>query len=160
VNLPLDKTRLKDTFARAVTAVHTQLYRRTGGKVGAKIGPTNMGLLTTTGRKSGQPRTTPLNCVPDGDRWLLVASYGGDDRDPQWFKNLVSNPSATLQIGPDTFPVRATVATPEEKKDLWAKVVTAYKGYEGYQRKTSRDIPVVVLTRTTGSATGSAAGSS
>ena len=69
MNLPIDKTRLKDTFARGVTALHTQVYRRTGGKVGAKIGPTNMGLLTHTGRKSGQPRTTPLNCTPDGDQW-------------------------------------------------------------------------------------------
>ena len=147
MDLPVDKTKLKDTLARAVTFLHTQAYRRTGGKVGAKIGSTTMGLLTTTGRQSGQARTTPLNCTPDGDRWLLVASYGGDDRDPQWFKNLQAKPEATLQIGADTFPVRATVATPEEKKDLWPKVVGAYKGYEGYQRKTSRDIPVVILTR-------------
>jgi len=147
VDLPVDKTKLKDTLARATTFLHTQVYRRTGGKVGAKIGPTNMGLLTTTGRKSGQPRTTPLNCTPDGDRYLLVASYGGDDRDPQWFKNLQANPEASLQIGPETFPVRATVATPEERTVLWPKVVAAYKGYEGYQRKTSREIPVVILTR-------------
>jgi deazaflavin-dependent oxidoreductase (nitroreductase family) len=148
VDLPLDKVKLKDTLARAVTFLHKEAYRRTGGKLGGKIGPTTMGLLTTTGRKSGQPRTTPLNCTPDGDRWLLVASYGGDDRDPQWFRNLEANPEATLQIGAETFPVRATVATAEEKKTLWPKVVAGYKGYEGYQRKTSRDIPVVVLTRT------------
>jgi len=160
VDLPIDKVKLKDAVARAATFVHREVYRRTGGKVGAKIGATTMGLLTTIGRKSGQPRTTPLNCTPDGDRWLLVASYGGDDRDPQWFKNLQANPEATLQIGGETFPVRATVAGPEEKQALWPKVVAVYKGYEGYQRKTSRDIPVVVLTRTTGSATGSAAGSS
>ena len=152
MNLPVDRTKLKDTFARAVTALHTQVYRRTGGRVGAKIGPTNMGLLTTTGRRSGQPRTTPLNCTPDGDRYLLVASYGGDDRDPQWFKNLQTNPEATLQIGAETLAVRATVATPQEKTELWPKVVAAYKGYEGYQRKTERDIPVVILSRTAGSA--------
>ena len=150
MNLPVDKTKLKDTFAKAVTTLHTQVYRRTGGKVGAKIGPSNMGLLTTTGRKSGQPRTTPLNCTPDGDRWLLVASYGGDDRDPQWFKNLQADPESTIQVGADTVRVRATAATPEEKKTLWPKVVAAYKGYEGYQRKTTRDIPVVILTRQVG----------
>jgi F420H(2)-dependent quinone reductase len=150
---PVDTVKLKDTFTRAVTFLHKEVYRRTGGKLGAKIGPTTMGLLTTTGRKSGEPRTTPLNCTPDGDRWLLVASYGGDDRDPQWFKNLQAHPEATLQIGAETFPVRATVATPEEKKTLWPKVVAAYKGYEGYQRKTSREIPVVVLNRTAGSPT-------
>jgi len=148
VNLPpVDKAKVKDVLARAVTTLHTQVYKRTGGKVGAKVGKTTMGLLTTTGRKSGQPRTTPLNIVADGDRWLLVASYGGDDRDPQWFKNLQSNPQATIQFGGETIAVRATVASDEEKKALWPKVVDSYKGYEGYQRKTSRDIPVVVLTR-------------
>jgi len=147
MDLPVDRVTVKDTFARAVTFLHTEVYRRTGGKVGARIGSITMGLLTATGRKSGRPRTTPLNCTPDGDRWLLVASYGGDDRDPQWFKNLQATPEATLQIGAETFPVRATVATPEEKKALWPKVVASYKGYEGYQRKTSRDIPVVVLSR-------------
>lgn len=144
---PVDTAKLKDTFARAVTALHREVYKRTGGKVGGKVGPTTMGLLTTTGRKSGRPRTTPLNIMADGDRWLLVASYGGDDRDPQWFKNLQSNPEATIQLGAETIPVRATVAGEDEKKTLWPKVVGVYKGYEGYQRKTSRDIPVVILTR-------------
>jgi deazaflavin-dependent oxidoreductase (nitroreductase family) len=141
---------LKDVLARAITTVHTQVYRRTGGKLGGKVGPTTMGLLTTTGRKSGQPRTTPLNIMADGDRWLLVASYGGDDRDPQWFQNLQANPEASIQLGTETIPVRATVATPEERKDLWPKAVSIYKGYDGYQRKTSREIPVVILTRQAG----------
>jgi F420H(2)-dependent quinone reductase len=143
----IDRSKLKDVLARTVTAMHTQLYQRTGGKVGRNVGSTTMGLLTTTGRKSGQPKTTPLNIMADGERWLLVASYGGDDRDPQWFKNLQANPEATIQVGAETFPVRAAVATEEEKKVLWPKVVASYKGYEGYQRKTSRDIPVVILTR-------------
>ena len=151
MDVPVDMVKVKDTLARAVTFLHAEVYRRTGGKVGAKIGSATMGLLTTTGRKSGRARTTPLNCTPDGDRWLLVASYGGDDRDPQWFKNLEANPDATLQIGAETFPVRAAVATAEEKNALWPKVAASYKGYDGYQRKTSRDIPVVVLTRTAGS---------
>jgi deazaflavin-dependent oxidoreductase (nitroreductase family) len=150
MNLPVDRTRLKDTLFRAITAAHTQVYRRTGGKFGGKAGKTTMMLLTTTGRSSGQPRTTPLNCMPDGERYLAVASYGGDDRDPQWFKNLQANPEATIQVGADTIPVRASVATPEEKAVLWPKVVAAYKGYDGYQRKTSRDIPVVILTPISG----------
>ena len=104
-------------------------------------------LLTTTGRRSGQPRTTPLNCHPDGDRYLASASYGGDDRAPQWFQNLLANPEATIQVGSETIPVRATIATPEEKTALWPKAVAAYKGYDNYQRKTDRDIPVVILTR-------------
>jgi deazaflavin-dependent oxidoreductase (nitroreductase family) len=146
VNLPLDRTHLKDTLARTVATLHKEVYRRTGGKIGAKAGKTTMMLLTTTGRRSGQPRTTPLNCMNDGDRYLAVASYGGDDRDPQWFQNLQANPEATIQVGADTIPVRASVATPEEKTVLWPKVVAAYKGYESYQRKTDRPIPVVILT--------------
>ena len=144
---PVDRTKLKDVLARAVTALHTQAYQRTGGRVGGKVGKTTMGLLTTTGRKSGQLRTTPLNIMADDDRWLLVASYGGDDRDPQWFKNLEANAEATIQLGAETIPVRARVASEEEKRALWPRVVSSYKGYEGYQRKTSRDIPVVILTR-------------
>lgn len=143
---------LKDVLARAITTVHKEVYRRTGGKLGGKVGATTMGLLTTTGRRSGEPRTTPLNVMADGDRFLLVASYGGDDRDPQWFKNLQANPEATVQLGAESFPVRASVASEEEKKSLWPKVVAAYKGYAGYQRKTARDIPVVILTRVAGSA--------
>jgi deazaflavin-dependent oxidoreductase (nitroreductase family) len=161
VNLPVDRTKLKDTLARAVAGLHKEVYRRTGGKFGAQVGKTKLMLLTTTGRRSGQPRTTPLNCMTDGDprgsggvplRYLAVASYGGDDRDPQWFKNLQANPEATIQIGADTIPVRATVATPEEKVVLWPKVVAAYKGYDGYQRKTDRPIPVVILTPHAGGA--------
>jgi len=148
VNLTLPSTtQLKDAFARVVTAVHTEAYRRTGGRLGAKAGKTTMMLLTTTGRRSGQPRTTPLNCIADGDRYLAIASFGGDDRDPQWFKNLQANPEATIQLGSETIPVHARVATPEEKKTLWPKAVAAYKGYANYQRKTSRDIPVVILDR-------------
>lgn len=149
MNLPLDRARLKDIVARVVTTLHTQAYRRTGGKLGATArGVPPMLLLTTTGRRSGQPRTTPLAGIRDGDRYLLVASYGGDDRDPQWFKNLQANPEATIQVGGDTIPVRAEVASPDEKAALWPKVVAAYKGFDSYQRKTSREIPVVILTRT------------
>jgi deazaflavin-dependent oxidoreductase (nitroreductase family) len=142
----LDRDGLKDTVFRVATGLHRELYRRTGGKLGGKAGKMQMMLLTTTGRRSGQPRTTPLNCIADGDRYLGVASYGGDDRDPQWFKNLQANPEATIQVGAETIPVRASVATPEEKAVLWPKVVAAYKGYDGYQRKTERQIPVVILT--------------
>jgi deazaflavin-dependent oxidoreductase (nitroreductase family) len=150
MNLTIDRTRLKDTLFRVATALHRELYRRSDGKVAGKMFKSPLMLLTTTGRRSGQPRVTPLMCVRDGDRFLAIASFGGDDRDPQWFKNLQANPEATIQLGADTIPVRATVATPEEKKALWPKAVAAYKGYDGYQRKTSRDIPVVILTPVAG----------
>jgi deazaflavin-dependent oxidoreductase (nitroreductase family) len=146
----LDRSALKDVVFRVTTGIHRELYRRTGGKIGGKAGKVPMMLLTTTGRRSGQPRTTPLMCIADGGRYLAVASYGGDDRDPQWLKNLQANPEATIQIGADTIPVRAAVATPDEKAVLWPKVVAAYKGYDGYQRKTDRSIPVVILSPISG----------
>jgi deazaflavin-dependent oxidoreductase (nitroreductase family) len=146
----IDRAAVKDAVFRVATGLHREVYRRTGGRFGANLGQTRMMLLTTTGRRSGQPRTTPLNCISDGDRYLAVASYGGDDRDPQWFKNLQANPDATIQVGGDTIPVSATVATPEEKEVLWPKVVAAYKGYDGYQRKTDRSIPVVILSPISG----------
>ena len=149
MNLAIDRSTLKDVFSRTATALHTLVYTRTGGKLGGKVGGLTMGILTTTGRRSGQPRATPLNVMADGDRWLLVASNGGDDRPPQWLQNLRANPEATLQLGTESFPVRATVTIGEEKKSLWPKVVAAYKGYDSYQRKTTRDIPVVILTRVT-----------
>ena len=147
MNLPvIDRSKLKDIFSRTATTLHTQVYRRTAGKVGGKMGGLTVGILTTIGRRSGQPRTTPLNVMADGECFLLVASNGGDDRPPQWFQNLQANPEATLQLGAESFPVRATVTTGDEKQALWPKVVAVYKGYDTYQRKTSRDIPVVILT--------------
>jgi deazaflavin-dependent oxidoreductase (nitroreductase family) len=151
MNLTVDRAAVKDALFRVATGLHTSLYRRTGGKIGGQIAgqifKSPFMLLTTTGRSSGQPRTVPLLCVQDGDRFLAIASFGGDDRHPQWFKNLQANPEATIELRGETIPVRATVATPEEKKALWPKVLTAYKGYANYQRKTERDIPVVILTR-------------
>ena len=147
MSLTLDRHAVKDALFRIGTGLHRELLRRTGGKIAGKMFKQPMMLLTTTGRRSGQPRSTPLMCIRDGDRYLAVASFGGDDRDPQWFKNLRANPDATIQLGTDTIPVRATVATGEEKNALWPKVLAAYKGYDNYQRKTERDIPVVILER-------------
>jgi F420H(2)-dependent quinone reductase len=147
MNLTLDRHAVKDALFRVATGLHMSLYRRSGGKIGGRFSKQPMMLLTTTGRRSGQPRVTPLLCIRDGDRFLAVASFGGDDRDPQWFKNLQANPEATIELEGETIAVRATVATAEEKKTLWPKVLAAYKGYDNYQRRTSRDIPVVILER-------------
>ena len=150
MNLTIDRARLKDTFSRVATTLHRELFRRTGGKVGGQMFKQPMMMLTTTGRRSGQPRVTPLLCILDGDRYLAIGSNGGDDRTPQWVRNLEVNPEATIQLRTETIPVRARVATPEEKKALWPKVIAAYKGYDNYQRKTSRDIPVLIFTRQSG----------
>jgi F420H(2)-dependent quinone reductase len=147
MNCTIDRHQVKDTLSRVATTLHTQLIRRTGGRLGGQMFKRPMALLTTTGRISGQPRVTPLLCHPDGDRYLLIGSNGGDDRTPQWVQNLMANPDASIELEGETIPVRASIATPEEKKVLWPKATAAYKGYDGYQRRTSRDIPVVILTR-------------
>jgi deazaflavin-dependent oxidoreductase (nitroreductase family) len=147
MNCTLDRHAVKDALFRVATGLHSGLYRRTGGRIAGRMFKQPMMLLTTTGRRSGEPRSTMLLCIKDGDRFLAVASFGGDDRDPQWFKNLQANPEATIEVEGETIPVRARVADPEEKQALWPKVLAAYKGYANYQRRSSRDIPVVILTR-------------
>lgn len=147
MNCTIGRHAVKDTFSRVATTLHTQVIRRTGGRLGGHMFNEPIMLLTTTGRRSGEPRVTPLLCIRDGDRYLAIGSNGGDDRTPQWVRNLQADPQASIEVEGETIPVLATIATPEEKKALWPKAVAAYKGYANYQRKTSRDIPVVILER-------------
>ena len=128
-----------------MNAVHRGLLKVSGGRFGWDLMKMPVIELTTTGRKSGQPRETILNYGVDGDRIILIASFGGDDRHPQWYRNLQANPEVSVRIGTETRRMRATTATPEEKPRLWAIMTAGYPGYDGYQRKTDRDIPVVVL---------------
>jgi deazaflavin-dependent oxidoreductase (nitroreductase family) len=139
------KHKVKDALFLGVTAVHKQLYSVSGGRIGGNLGGVQFLVLTTTGRKSGQPRTTMLNYGVDGDRLILIASFGGDDRHPQWYKNLHANPEVSVRIGDETRRMRAADATPEEKPRLWSIMTAGYPGYDGYQRRTEREIPVVVL---------------
>jgi len=126
-------------------AANRGLYRGTGGKVGGKFKGAPILLLTTQGRKSGKPRVTPLMYVRDGDALVLVASSGGSPQHPSWFLNLRDRPDVEVQIGKETERQRARVATPEERERLWPRAVEMYGGYAGYQTKTSREIPLVVL---------------
>lgn len=139
------RRKVKDALFFGVTFVHKELYRRSGGRIGGKAGSVQMLILTTTGRKSGQPRETMLNYGVDGDRLVLVASFGGDDRHPQWYRNLEANPEVTVQIGTETRRMNAANATPEERPRLWSLMTARYSGYDSYQRRTEREIPVVVL---------------
>ena len=103
--------------------------------------------VTTTGRTSGKPRTVMLTSpIRDGDTVVFVASKGGDDRDPDWYRNMVANPEFTAETVDGGGPVAlvARTAAAKEKAELWPRIVAAYKGYGGYQRKTERDIPVVL----------------
>jgi F420H(2)-dependent quinone reductase len=129
-------------FVKANSAV----YRWTGGSVGGTMRGAPILLLTTTGRKSGEERTTPLLYLADGDRLAIVASAGGAPAHPGWYHNLRANPDVRVQIGKDVRPMRAEVAAPEERADLWPKLVALYGDYATYQTRTTREIPVVVLT--------------
>jgi deazaflavin-dependent oxidoreductase (nitroreductase family) len=123
------------------------IYRRTGGRLAGKMFGVPLLLLTTTGRKSGREWTVPLMYHHDGDRLVIVASAAGQPNHPAWWLNLRAQPNATVQVGKETFPVKASEATGEERNRLWPVMVEKYKGYADYQEKTSRQIPVVVLER-------------
>ena len=127
---------------------HVERYRETGGEVGHiwKEGSTIL-LLTTTGRKSGEPRTTPLIYAQDGDAYVIVASKGGAPDHPGWYKNLRKTPEVGVQIKGETFRARARDAEGEERERLWRMMNGVWRHYDEYQTKTDREIPVVVLER-------------
>ncbi len=134
-------------FWRVAGRLHTAVFRATGGRIGgAAAGITNL-LLTTTGRRSGEPRTVPLAYIEDAGRWVVVASNGGADRPPAWWVNLRHRPAATVQIGRRTIPVVAREATDEERSRLWPRLKQVNPFYAQYEQITSRRIPVVLLER-------------
>ncbi len=129
-----------DLFGQA----HVDAYRATGGERGYDWRGTHILLLTTTGRKSGQQRTTPLIHVADGDgRWVVIASKGGAPEDPAWFDNLEADPDATIQVKADVIPVRMSVAEGPERDRLWRMMTDVWPAYDDYAAKTDRRIPVV-----------------
>lgn len=135
-------------LTRRVMALHTRLYRATGGRFGHRLPGVSAPilLLDHVGARSGARRTSPLLYIPDGDDVVIVASKGGFPKHPAWFHNLRANPDTTVQIGSERRPVHARVATPEERKRLWPKVVDAYRTYAAYQaRSRGREIPLVIL---------------
>ncbi len=127
---------------------HVERYLETDGEDGYywRKGTTTL-LLFTKGRKSGQSRIHALIFRPWGDAYLVVASKGGADEPPAWFRNLEAAPDVEVQIKGDRFRARARVATAEEKPAMWAEMVSVWPDYENYQTRTSREIPVVVLER-------------
>jgi deazaflavin-dependent oxidoreductase (nitroreductase family) len=136
-----------DLTLKSMNAIHRAVQLVTFGKVGWKAGSMPVVELTTTGRKSGQPRTVLLTSpVQEGDTYVVVASRGGDDQHPAWFLNLRDNPSVEVATG--TGPKRAMtarVADADERARLWPKVTAEYKNYASYQTKTTREIPLVFL---------------
>lgn len=123
-------------------------FRSSGGKLGGPFEGAPVLLLTTTGAKSGQPRTSPMMYLPEGDRIFVFASNDGKDHHPAWYHNLRANPSATVEIGTETFPVTATEITGDEHDRLYEIQAQRYPGFATYRERTDRVIPVIELIRT------------
>ncbi len=130
---------------RGFLAIYILLYRLTGGKFGGKVQGLGVLLLTTTGRKTGQPRTTPLGYFEAEGNYVIIASNAGSDRHPAWFHNLRNNPHATIQINDRTFEVSAELAGPDQRGLLWARLVEIAPAYANYAKKTRREIPLITL---------------
>jgi F420H(2)-dependent quinone reductase len=130
---------------RLASGLHRTIYRASRGKVAGHFGKLDVLLLTTTGRTSGKPRTVPLLYTRAGDGYAVIASMGGAPDDPAWCKNLRASPDAVVEIGGDRTPVRAREAEGDERERLWRAMTDGFGGYDGYQQKTSRRIPVFVL---------------
>jgi deazaflavin-dependent oxidoreductase (nitroreductase family) len=136
---------INDIGGKFMSRTHRIILRLSGGRVLNSAFGMPAVELRTIGRKSGKQRTTMLTSpVNDEHRVVVVASKGGDDRDPQWYGNLTANPEVEIVIRGVTRKLRARTASAEEKAALWPQIVDAYKGYGGYQEKTERNIPVVI----------------
>lgn len=136
----------KDLLFRVGTSLHKTVLRATGGRLGGRAAGMPVVLLTTIGRRTGERRATVLTApIREAGRMVLVASYGGDNRHPSWFMNLQQNPDVEVTVGGCTTAMRARVASSEEKAQLWPRVIGRYQGYERYQERSERDIPLVIL---------------
>ena len=127
------------------SGAHAGVYRATGGKLFGRMGKSPILLLNTVGRKSGKKRTSPLLYVMDGENFVIIASKGGAPTHPAWYLNLRNDPEATVEIGDREVRVRAEEADPQEKARLWRKMVEMYPTYDDYQKKTEREIPLLIL---------------
>ncbi|MFZ5835842.1 MAG: nitroreductase family deazaflavin-dependent oxidoreductase [Pseudomonadota bacterium] len=134
-------------IATSLSKLHVALYRASGGRIGGRMMKAPVMLLTTTGHKSGLQRTTPLLYLDKGaSGYAIVGSFAGSDKAPAWAENLLRTPKAKIQIGPKIIDVAVTVATAQRKAELWQELVALYPDYQVYQDRTTRDIPVFLLT--------------
>ena len=130
---------------RWLSRLHTAAFRATRGAVGRRLVDNDMLLLTTVGRHSGRSHTVPLLYLEESGRLVVIASYGGRPHHPEWYLNLVAEPSATVQIDGRHTPVMASTMDPDDRLQWWPRIVDAYDGYATYQSRTTREIPVVWL---------------
>ncbi len=134
----------KPIFSRLM-AIAVYLYRLTGGRFGGKVQGLNVLLLTTTGRKTGKPRTTPLGYFEQDGGYVIIGSNAGFDTHPGWFHNLRSNPRVTVEIQDKRMEARAEIAGPDKRGQLWTRLTELAPGYANYARRTRREIPLVLL---------------
>jgi deazaflavin-dependent oxidoreductase (nitroreductase family) len=130
---------------RLFTAIHLFIYRLSGGRVSGEVRGLHVLLLTTTGRKSGKPRTMPLGYFKHDGGYVITASNSGSDHHPGWYYNLKSSSLARIQIKNNRIPVRAEEVTGDERERLWSELIRISPGYADYQKHTSRKIPMVIL---------------
>ena len=134
-----------DFFIKWTSKINTFMYRRSGGEgIGGNIQGIPVALLTTTGRRSGEPRVSPLYFQRDGDTVVVAASKGGSDKNPMWYLNLKANPKVQVQIKKEVLDLTARDATDEERAKYWPQLVEMYPTYDDYQSWTDRVIPLVV----------------
>lgn len=126
-------------------AIQIALYRLSGGKLAGNFQGVPILLLTTTGRKTGKKRTTPVLYLKDNDQIVIVASHAGAPKHPGWWHNLQHHPRTEIQIQRNTLPVEAREATPAERERLWPMLIALYPDYANYQKRTTRTIPIVLL---------------
>jgi deazaflavin-dependent oxidoreductase (nitroreductase family) len=139
------RRQLNDAGMKLMNGVHRAVLAISGGRLGWTVGGMPSVELHTTGRVSGIQRSTMLTAPVHGNgRWVFVASKGGDDRDPLWYRNLVAHPDAAITVRGRTLNVHAHTADAAEKAELWPQIVAANSRYAEYQTKTTRDIPVVI----------------
>jgi deazaflavin-dependent oxidoreductase (nitroreductase family) len=127
-----------------MSRANTLAYKASGGRLGGSFGKAPVALLTTIGRKTGEPRVSPLIFLRDGRRVILVASRGGSDKHPMWYLNLRANPKVEVQIKDEVLPLTARPATDDERAQYWPKLTAMYPNFEDYRSWTDREIPIVV----------------
>jgi deazaflavin-dependent oxidoreductase (nitroreductase family) len=136
---------MRDSSVKRWSGFHTWIYQLTGGRLGSRLVGNDMLLLTTRGRKTGAEHTVPLLYIRRQAALAVIASYGGRDHHPEWYLNLVADPVVTARTRDRNLRLTARTATRRERETLWPEVVAAYPDYEVYQKRTEREIPVVLL---------------
>jgi deazaflavin-dependent oxidoreductase (nitroreductase family) len=133
---------------KIMVVTHVAIFRLTGGRIGGSMFGGKVLLLTTTGNRSGEPRTVPVMQFEDGGRRFVIASYGGNPQNPAWFKNLEKTPTATVEVPGERYQARAEVLHGDERARIWRKVVAEAPNFAAYEKKAvGREIPVVELKR-------------